>query len=206
MIHSIIEHPIRVVGIFAAFIVLSGCGDIGGAGQCFGVENTGTCLTINSIEPTTDGGPTSDVDAHFSTDCNGDGIDDDPEAGFSHTANITFSNSLLPGVTSPPAPQFVTLTNYSVVYVPNPNNLGSAPDLDGWTFSANNLLLDVGSNFTGEFEMVPIQTKLQYATLGGDTLPQFYTAVYSFTGTSQFNEDIVLQGTVSFAMGDFNNC
>ncbi|MBI3994574.1 MAG: hypothetical protein HY349_01225, partial [Nitrospirae bacterium] len=121
------------LGATAALGIALGCGEIGGAGQCFGVEVTGLCLTVDSIVPTdtaVSNEDTSAVDA-FQFDCDPDPNVVEVEPIGPHSAKVTISATLMPGVTSPPAPAFVTLEGYTVAFSANPNNSGSSPVLTG---------------------------------------------------------------------------
>lgn len=181
--------------------LLVACGEIGGAGQCNGVDVTGMCVTSDSITPV----GTPDVDAFITLDCNLDGIADDPEPFTKHDASISISAVLLGGVTSPPAPAFVTFTSYVINYTPSPANQVIAPLLDGWVFDLNQKV-NADESVTMTLEMIPIQTKVEYFNEGGSLLPAVYTATYTIMGTTQFNEEVVLQGSTSFNIGDFDNC
>jgi hypothetical protein len=158
------------------------------------------CVKIDSITPV----DSSDVDAFQNTDCNGDGTTDDPEPFTKHDASVSFSAILLEGATSPPAPGFVTLTGYTVDYTPNPSNPVAAPALSSWSLGLTQGI-DVDTSVTLPLEMVPVSTKLEYA-VGGSQVPAIYTATYTIMGTTQFNEDIVLQGVASFNIGEFDTC
>jgi hypothetical protein len=184
----------------------SGCGEIGGAGQCNGVDVTGLCITLESISPSSGGGESPDVDAFLNPDCNGDGVADDPEVFTKHDARAVFSAILMPGVDSPPAPAFVTFTNYTVTFQSSPTNQVTAPALNGHIFSAGQIKVNADSSVTATLEMIPIQTKDEYVNNGGSPIPAIYTATYTITGTTQFNKDVVLTGTTSFNIGNFDTC
>jgi hypothetical protein len=181
--------------------LLVACGEIGGAGQCNGADTTGMCVSIGSIFP--EGTP--DVDAFQTLDCDGNGIADDPEVITKHDASVSISAELFEGVTSPPAPAFVTFTSYVINYTPSPANQVIAPLLDDWVFGLDQKVNE-GESITMTLEMIPIQTKAEYGNEGGSLLPAVYTATYTIMGTTQFNEEIVLQGSTSFNIGDFDNC
>jgi hypothetical protein len=187
-------------------LIAAGCGEVGGAGQCNGVDVTGLCVTIDSIVPGTETEDTPDVDAFFNTDCNGDGVSDDPEVFTKHDADVTVSATLMPGVESPPAPAFVTFQSYTITYQASPTNQVTAPALSGHVFGGSEFKVNADQTFTTTLEMVPIQTKNQYVDNGGSGVPAIYTATYTLVGTTQFNEDIVLAGTASFNIGSFNTC
>jgi len=185
-----------------------GCGEIGGAGQCNGVDMTGLCLTVDSIIPTdtaVTSKDTPDVDAFIIADCDGDPATVDVEPFGSHSAKVTLTASLMPGVNSPPAPAFVTLEGYTVAFTPNPNNSGSSPPLTG-LIRTESIKINADSTLTFTLDLVPVDTKLEYVTNGGDVIPMYYSALFTLTGKSQFNQDLVIQGATSFDIGSFNNC
>jgi len=196
------------LGATAALGILLGCGEIGGAGQCFGVDVTGLCLTVDSIVPTdtaVSNEDTNAVDAFQFSDCDGDPLTLDFEPIGPHSAKVTISATLMPGVTSPPAPAFVTLEGYTVEFFPNPNNSGSSPALTG-LIRTESVKINADSSLTATFELVPLDTKVEYVTNGGDTLPMNYSAIYTFTGKSQFFQDLVIQGATNFDIGSWDNC
>lgn len=187
-----------------------GCGEIGGAGQCNGVDSTGMCVTLDSIQPNdtvTGFGITSDVDAFQTADCDGDLTTVDPELFGKHAADVQFTAFLMPQVTSPPAPAFVTWQSYTVEYIASPTNLVTAPALSTQVFAPDNIKLDADSFVKWTMEFVSSQTKAEYVAGGGSSWPPaYYTAIYTFSGTTQFNQGIVLKGSASFSIGNYNNC
>lgn len=199
--------PIRTLLFLGGLLVVAGCGDVGGAGQCNNVEHSGICFTLDAIEPLdpeADAVRMSDVDAFF-TDCDGDGIAD--EGMYSHPALLTLSARIQPGVVVPPAPAFVTWVNYSVFFTPNLSNGGVDPPLSGFERSMGSLLLESGATAEEEIELIPIATKSEYQ-LGGGSLapPQNYTVTVTVEGLDQFNERVVVQGTTTVNFADFVRC
>lgn len=186
--------------------VLYACGEVGGAGQCNGVDVLGACMTIQSIAPQDGSGEsTNDVDAFQNPDCDGDATTSDSEPFTSHTAVVTLTMDLMPNVTSPPAPEFVTIEGYSVTYTPSPTNTVSAPPLTGQTFGET-IKIGAGETVEAELEMVPLQIKDEYVAAGGAFEGAIYRAVYTFQGKSQFNEEFAIGGNTTFTIGAFNNC
>ena len=108
----------------------------------------------------------------------------DPEPIGDHAATVSFTVSAMPGVDVPPAPEFVTFTDYTISYLNNPGNLGVNPGLSGQGFGET-MKIPTNSSATFTLQAVSIQTKDEYGLGGGDTLPQNYTLVYSFYGTTQ---------------------
>jgi hypothetical protein len=170
------------------------------------------CATIDSIVPTdlvTGFGETSSVDAFFSTnDCDGNGTPDDPEPFGEHSALVTISANLIPNIQSPPAPAYVEFTGYTIEYFPSAANatlgvpappLTTQPFSESWKVSADETV-------TKTLAFVSIATKNEFATTGGTVFPANYTARYTISGKTQFNQDIVLVGSASFSIGDFNMC
>ena len=195
---------------FGIVTLLLGCGEIGGSGQCFGVDATGMCLTIDSIQPTdtvTGFGDTSDVDIFQNPDCDLSTPEFETEAFGGHSADVSFTAALLEGVSSPPAPAFMTFETYTIEYVASPANTVTTPVLTTQFFSANSLKINADSSITATFEFVPIPTKDEYNSGGGDpSSVAIYTAFYTFQGKSQFNQDVVLKGSAGFNLGNFDNC
>lgn len=194
-----------------AFVGLAmGCGQIGGAGQCNGVNITGMCVTVDSIQPTdtvTGFGDTSDVDAFQSADCDGDPATSDPEKFGKHSAKVTISATLMTGVSSPPAPAFVTWTGYTIDFVASSTNLVSAPSLSSQAFAADNLKVNADTPTTWTFEFVPSQTKSEYANNSGPQWPPAtYSAIYTFKGETQFKQDVEIKSSASFNIGNYDLC
>jgi hypothetical protein len=196
------------LGATAALGVALGCGEIGGAGQCFGVEVTGACVTIDSVvlTDTINNVDTSSVDAFQTADCDGDLSTIDAEPFGAHSAKVTFTVTLMPGVTSPPAPAFVTYTGYTIEYVESPTNLVTAPPLSTQIF-AMRLKVDADSSVTDTVPFMLSQTKKEYRDGDGSRVPSAsYTAIYTFIGTTQFLQDVVVKGSTAFTIGGFDNC
>lgn len=184
-----------------------GCGQVGGAGQCNGVDVTGVCETVDSIVPTDPlgaGGDTSDVDAYQTAVCSSGTSEPFGE----HKAKVTVSASLMRGVTSSAAPAFIVFTSYTIDYTPSPTNLIAAPSLTSQAFGPITLKVNSdGTPVTQTLEFVNTVTKKEYVDLGGSKNPAMtYSAKYTFKGTSEFNQDVALVGSASFTMGDYNYC
>lgn len=192
--------------LWATFpVLLLACGEIGGAGQCNGVEDSGVCVTVVGIQPFDQVQDTTDVDAYQTADCDGDPNSSDPEEFFKHQATVTISADLLPNLTIPPAPEFITITDYTIEYVPGASNLVFAPSLSPQVFGQT-IRVDVNGSTSADLEFVPIQTKLQYVELGGDQRPAIYTVIYTFQGKTQFNKSFVVKGSTTANFGNFDNC
>ncbi|HET6466708.1 MAG TPA: hypothetical protein VLY20_12765 [Nitrospiria bacterium] len=188
-----------------------GCGQIGGAGQCNGVDVTGACVSVDSVVPTDSvgfGGDTPDVDVVENQDCDGDPTTQDPEKFGEHDAKVTIEADLMKDVTSPPAPAFITFTSYTIDYTPLATNLVTAPALTSQSFGPTSLKVNTdGSQATFTLEFVNFQTKEEYVNNGGSLYPPAsYSAKYTFRGTSQFDQDVVLVGSATFNMGNYDNC
>jgi hypothetical protein len=188
-----------------------GCGQIGGAGQCNGVDVTGVCVTVDAIVPTDPvgfGADTPDVDAVQEGDCDGDPTTVDPETFGEHDAKLSISATLMTGVNSPPAPAFITFTSYTVEYVPSSTNLVAAPALTTQSHGPFSMKVNTdGTSVTDTVEFVNLQTKKEYVDGGGSLYPPgSYSAKYTLKGTSQFSDDVVLIGSATFNIGDYDNC
>ena len=194
------------LGATAALGILLGCGEIGGAGQCNGVDVTGMCVTLDSIQPVNvQGENTNDVDIFQDPDCDGDPETFDPEPFGSHGATVTISANLMPGVTSPPAPGFVTWEKYTVEYDPSPTNINFAPPLNIQEFGET-IKVNADSSTESTLEMMPLPIKEQYVIDSGGFETTSYTVIYTFTGKTQFNQEIALKGSTSIIVGAFANC
>ena len=186
----------------AGLILLTGCGEVGGAGQCFGAGESGLCVTIDSVAPSDAGGVSSnDVDA-FQSDCDGDGTPDEFFA--EHLVDVTFSSFLMPGVQSPPAPSRITFTNYLVNFVPNPNNPTLPPVLTSYDYDRT-FGVNAGSSITESMLLVSFQDKLDYSTFG-DPAGSIYTVTLQFVGRTEYNQAVVVGGQATITMADFDAC
>jgi hypothetical protein len=196
------------LGATAVLGAALGCGQVGGAGQCNGVDVVGACVAMESVVPTDPvgfGGDTSDVDAVQTNPCPGTTT---AEKFGEHAAKVTISASLMKGVNSPPAPAFITFTSYTVEYSPSSTNLVSAPALTAQSFGPITMKVNAdGTSVTNTLEFVNFQTKEEYVSTGGSLYPPAtYSAKYTLQGTSQFNQDVVLVGSASFNIGDYDSC
>jgi hypothetical protein len=197
----------------ALFGLAFGCGTTGGGGQCDGADSSGMCATIDNIVPTdlvSGFGPTSSVDAFrlVSGDCDANGTADDPEPFGDHSALVTISANLIPNVTSPPAPEYVEFTGYTIEYIASPTNLIAAPPLATQVFSES-WKVGADETVTKTLEFVSLQTKAEFFTAFGGVAPVapiHYTAVYTISGKTQFDQDMTLVGSTAFSIGDFDAC
>jgi hypothetical protein len=188
-------------------LVVTACGDIGGSGQCGGVESSGTCVQIESITPTYQGSSTSNVDAVQDV-CDATTTPVTVEAFTDHGADITISNTYLPGVdTSLSMP--VTLQNYSISYSVNNCPAGATcPALDTLTVApGQTVTIPANSSVKATFPLVQLQKKAEYVSKGGSLFSYpSYTAHYIITGTDLFNHSISVEGFTEFTIGDYDNC
>jgi hypothetical protein len=188
-----------------------GCGQIGGAGQCNGVDVTGACVTVDGVVPTDPvgfGSDTPDVDAVQEADCDGDPTTVDFEKFGEHDAKISLSANLMTGVNAPPAPAYITFTSYTIEYIPSSTNLVAAPALTTQSHGPISMKVPTdGTSVTDTLEFVNFQTKKEYVDGGGSLYPPgSYSAKYTLKGISQFNDDVVLIGSATFNIGDYDNC
>jgi hypothetical protein len=202
-------------------VLLYACGEIGGSGQCGGVEDSGACVVIEEIQPTYEvsGGDVSNVDA-FMDICE---VTEDGEFEFEeitdHDAIVTISNLPLPGSTVTFVPD-VTFTRYTIEYSPNFCPNGICPPLTSVSASETIFVPGFGS-VSRDLKMVDLAKKMEYAAGVGDNLfPSLvgaphtpnsllfpsYTARYTFTGKDIFNNGIVVSGVTEFTIGDYANC
>ena len=194
-------------GLFGIMLLLHGCGEVGGSGQCGGVESSGTCIQIESITPTYLGSNTSNVDAVQDV-CDASTTPVTVEDFTDHGADITISNTYLPGVDATLSMP-VTLQNYSVSYTVNSCPSGATcPALDTFTVSpGQTITIPANSSVKATFPFVQLQKKAEYVSKGGSTLifPS-YTAHYIITGTDFFNHAISVEGFTEFTIGNYDNC
>lgn len=206
----------KIAGLGALLLLVSACGDVGGSGQCGGGGETGSCLRIESIQPSNGGDDdTSNVDA-FKDLCNAFDVANatstpvEPkfEKIFDHSAKLTISNHPLPGVNVEDISD-VTLNNFAVTYSINRCPTGATcPALDtlqvapGETFT-----IKADTEFTIGLPFVPLAAKSQYIALGGSAFEfPSYTGTYTITGTDSFNNPVKVVGSAEFTIGDFDNC
>ncbi|MBI3610669.1 MAG: hypothetical protein HY204_08220 [Nitrospirae bacterium] len=196
----------RMLGTMAVLGLALGCGTVGGSGQCNGVDATGACITIDSIAPfdSISGKDTSSVDVIGAADC-GTGK---AEPFGDHSAKVTISATLMTGAKSPPAPGFIDFNGYTVLYTPSSTNLVTAPPLTTMSFPGAKIHVNTdGSSVTTTLELMNTQTKTQYVSGGGSLYPAAtYTATYTITGTTQFNQEVILIGSTTISIGNYDNC
>lgn len=186
-------------------LFLYACGEIGGSGQCGGVESNGVCTNIESITPIYLDEEIISVDVIGGTDCDNDVTTVDPESFTTHQADVDFNAiSLLPDET-PGVPTFVTLTQYTIDYSLDPGP-SSGPSIPQQRYNQS-LKLETGSGATVRVIFFSLDLKEDYVNSGGNPSDYpSYTATYTFTGTDAFGEGIAVQGRTQFEIGNFNNC
>ena len=201
------NHRAKISGLIgiALGLFIYACGEIGGSGQCGGVESNGVCTTIEFITPIYLDEEVASVDVFQNPDCDNDPTTVDFEPMASHSADVDFNAvSLLPDET-PGVPTFVTLTQYTIDFT-----LDTGPD-SGPTISqrqyGETIKLETGSDITARVTLFDLATKGEYLNSGGNPLDYpSYTATYTFTGTDAFGEGIAVQGRTQFEIGSFDNC
>jgi len=190
--------------------------------ECGGIGDLVSCLSIDSIQPTDDGGNnTSNVDAVLQN-CSDDPSVFEGEPFGDHNALITFSNRQFPAATGATQPTvggslLVTIVNYSVSYTLNqcPERATACPALTGFTVSpGQTFTIDPNGTASHTFPFVPLRVKEEYIAEGGQVgassfgfpFPS-YTAHYVFTArTDFFSSDIEIEGFAEFTIGSFDNC
>jgi hypothetical protein len=186
-----------------------------GSEGCGGVEDIVSCISVSSIQPiSTAGVDSSDVDATFTRDCDGDLTTNDPELFGGHDARVTFTNSAFPNFIDPDDESeslAVTIERVRITYqvnnCPPLAGLAGCPPLPELN-QAVSLAIPEDSTVTGTFPLVPISTKDEFVALGGsaDAFPS-YTANYVFTARTQaFSDTFTVKGATNFVMGNFNVC
>jgi len=196
------------VGTLLLLLLISACGDVGGSGQCGGVQDSGSCVRIENIVPTYKSTPTSNVDAVLSA-CSVDPVTGAPltfEIFTDHEATLTVTNVPMPGAPLT-SPEPVTLLDYSITYSVNRCPVGATcPALTPLVASQTTLVLpNISTSF--QLPFVPLSTKQEYVSLGGsvNSFPS-YTATYVITGTNASKKPISIQGEAEFTIGDYNTC
>lgn len=188
--------------------LLAACGEVGGSGQCGGIESNGVCLTVDSITPFYLGGGTSSVDVSRNFDCEGDGVasTDDIEAFTSHQADVEFSAVSLVPAGSIAVPPFFTITSYQIDFFPN-TGFATGPDLLSRRYSET---FRIDTDSTGNsirLVLVDLDGKDEWLANGGnDSEHPTYSARYTFFGTDAFDNEIVAQGVTTFEIGGFDYC
>lgn len=203
-----------LLGLSAAGLLalLYACGEVGGSGQCGGVAGTGACVRIEDIQPSyLDQQPVSNVDAVQDICINDptDPSDDEPEPFTDHDAIVTISNSPLPGATDVTTDPIVTLQDYSISYTLNYCPFGATCPLLDPLPVAPGQTTTIGPNSSRgiPYPFAQLSKKFEYVGKGGSIFAfPSYTAHYTITGTTTFNEKISLQGFAEFTIGDYNNC
>ncbi len=193
------------------FLPLLACGDIGGSGQCGGVDVSRACLKIESIAPTYEpsGGPTSDVDAYQDT------CDPGPPVVFEtitdHDATVTFSNKPVGDAPSNAIPD-VTITQYTITYTLNscPAGMTCPAITPGPVTVFQTFLIPANSTVSVDLKFVDLQMKIDYSNNAVPFPPPFlypsYTATYTFSGTDHFQHGVSATGFTEFTIGDYDNC
>ncbi len=128
-----------------------------------------------------------------------------------------FPSSDNPTQVTPDGSLLLTILNYSVTYTLNdcPPRATVCPALTGFSVSpGQTFTIPTNGTVTQTFPMVPLRVKEEYVAEGGHTgssafgfpFPS-YTATYVFTGrTDFFSDEIRIQGSTEFTIGNFNNC
>src|SRR3569832_2455269 len=83
-------------GTLFLLLLISACGDVGGSGQCGGVQDSGSCVRVENIIPTYKGANSSNVDTVLKTYTN------DPETNTPLTFEIFTDHSAIVTVTNVP--------------------------------------------------------------------------------------------------------
>jgi len=195
-------------GTLFLLLLISACGDVGGSGQCGGVQDSGSCVRVENIIPTYKGANSSNVDTVLNA-CTFDPVTGAPltfEIFTDHSAIVTVTNVPLPGAPLD-SPLPVTLLDYSISYSVNRCPAGATcPALTPLVASQSTLVLpNISTSFTLPF--VPLSTKQEFVSLGG-TVNSFpsYTATYVITGTNASKKPISIQGEAEFTIGNYDTC
>ncbi len=210
--------PKRIIGIclLVASCILLGC-EAEVSEECGGVGGVVSCLSIDGIQPSNvSGNPTTNVDAVASI-C----TDGTTETFGDHNAEVTFSNTPFPGVdgtslATADGSQRIVITGYSVTYTLNncPAAATACPALTGFSIRGTTLTVPANGTVTGTFAFVPLSVKEEYVAEGGETsgtgsgapYPS-YSVNYMFSAQTEFfDDDITIQGSAEFTIGNFNLC
>jgi hypothetical protein len=199
-----IKSPFKILSLLTLFTLavffMNSCGGVGGGGSGGGCEDSGSCLSIESLSPVT----TADVDAYQDGCCSGDATltDCTTEVYYRHDATVTITNSDLPGATD--TSTNVTITKHTITYTPQ---TPGAPSLTGQTYYTS-FVVPADGDATMQVEMVPIAVKDEFVAKGGLALiyPVSYSVKYKFTGRDVYGNTVWCEGSVSVRMGDFITC
>lgn len=197
-----------------AVFYMGSCGGTGGGGSGGGAEESGSFLSVTSIEiPTVEDvndGSDIDVYRHYCFDDKGtaDTSDDEcnPEAGgfyYKTTVSATIKNDNLPvGNTA----TLVTMTDYSVSFTQNPAQCGgvSGPTLSGFSGFLNGTILPTGSTTFSDIDLVSIATKEAIGSYGAG--PWCYTAHYTFRGKDFYGNEVSCSAHTDFKLADYSYC
>jgi hypothetical protein len=185
--------------------ILVACGNPGGDG-CGGEGDIVSCVSVSSIVPQSAAGDdSSNVDAFFNTDCNADGIADDPEPFTDDNAEITFSNDPFRDASDS---QSVAVRSVTISYSLNSCPAGAiCPPLPETTQNVSLVILPENTT-PGIFPFVPLRVKQAYANQGGSPLAfPSYSANYTFVvQTLGFADTFTVEASAEFTIGSFNLC
>lgn len=193
--------------VLIPIFLLSSCGgDLGGGGACGGAEDSGICLSVMSIDPTSvDGTSTSDVDAIQNICPSGD-----PEIFGSHPADIVMTATTIDPTFV--VADFVLITDYTIEYT---LQAGVGPNLNpgGLPQSySRSTRIDIDKGVGGlaglvdeSFAFMPllVTNDLWITWPGG--YPR-YTATYTFNGRDSFDNPVSFRAFRDFTLGDFDRC
>ncbi len=200
---------VRALALILAGLALSSCGDeAGGGGACGGVDNNGVCLFISSIEPFDTNGSTINVDVPFvsPTDCNGDGVFDDPEPFSDHDAVVTFGSFTIGNV--PTTTTRIFIVSYTISYA---INLGSGPGpvVPSVTIGTGSIIeVPTNGSVQATVTIFNQQQKFDYVNVfGGNQFDEvYYLARYTFNGEDEFGNTVFTQASTQILLANFNNC
>ena len=201
-------------GLALFLLLVSACGELGGSGQCGGGSENGSCIRIDSIQPTVLEKNTSSVDIlQVICDPDSTATSTDLEDFESHAAELSISYLPVPPLTVTDIPLYVTLNKFSVSYAvgrcqPAGTNcppLAPLPlnSLLGETFS-----IPAGGTAKHTLPFFPLDSKIEYAGTAGVNFFAFphYIATYKLTGEDTYGNPVSVQGSAEFEIGNFDNC
>lgn len=195
-------------------IFLLSCGGGSGSPGSQGTEDTGVIVDAE-IKPRYLNEETYSVDAFQDNDCDDNPDTNDPEDFETHVADVTFTARLMnPNTTVKPGTLYIEY--YTIEYRRSNDSIG-APPIEMFTGYQTIVITppegkDVTS-VTATVVFFDLKRKFQYweDILSGQYSyhPAYlndYTAIYTFYGKNEHGTRFKIKATMSFEIGNFDNC
>lgn len=197
----------------SAVFFMNSCGGVGGGGSGGGAEDSGSFLSVKSLEipdvENVNDGSDIDVYRHW---CWNDGGTLDPaddtcerEAGglyYKTTINATIANDdLFSGSAT-----LVTMTSYSVYFTQHPERCNNVvgPTLSSFSGNLNGTIQPNDETTFTDIMLVSNDTKSSIGSY--DAGPWCYTAHYTFRGRDWYGNEVYCREEIDFQLGDYVYC